>query len=127
MDKVVHTQNSNYTDIKKVLETLKDDYIEMWKKKDPVIHITERDIVSEIYSRLKDYCKEKGLHVHTEVKPKLDDNITTNKKGLPIIDVVILENKDEKNRQRTTFHNKAEQWRDELVEGDFDILDEIIS
>lgn len=90
-----NSQNSNYADIKDILETLKNDYIKMWEKKDPAIPITERDIVSEIYNRLKDYCKEKGLHVHTEVKPKLDDNITTNKKGLPIIDVVILENKDE--------------------------------
>ncbi len=58
--------------------------------------ITERDIVAEIYSKLKDFCAErKNLSVHCEIKPyelkpAYDKNDCEKLKGFPRIDIVIL-------------------------------------
>ena len=53
--------------------------------------ITERDIVAEIYFRLKTFCRENGLSVHCEIKPATDEDAEPKRLiRLPKIDVGIL-------------------------------------
>lgn len=62
---------------------------------DQDLPITERDIVSEIYSRLKSLLRGTGLSVHTEIKPAPSvESEPEILKSLPVIDVAILKNID---------------------------------
>lgn len=59
----------------------------------PSAPITERDIVSEIYCRLKNFCRNADLYPHTEIKPAPSENAEPSKlRRLPKIDVAILKN-----------------------------------
>jgi hypothetical protein len=53
--------------------------------------ITERDIVAEIYCRLKVFCNSRDLSVHCEIKPASDENVKPKQlRPLSRIDVGIL-------------------------------------
>jgi len=91
--------NADFEDIKLILLQLKSEYINGLMKSNlsADIHITERDIVSEVYYRLRLFCSNKNLSSHTEIKPA--PSISTeiaDLKRLPRIDNVILKNKGEK-------------------------------
>ena len=86
--------------MKRILEDLSSEYgnccsNDVKDVKDPNIPITERDIVSEIYSRLKVFCQKKKLYPHTEIKPasSIKQSVSNLKKS-PRIDVVILKNNE---------------------------------
>ncbi len=84
---------SDYEMIKSILTALRTEYISgcQLDKVDKNAPITERDIVAEIYCRLKVFCKSKGLSVHCEIKPAPNENAKPDQlKRLPKIDVVIL-------------------------------------
>jgi hypothetical protein len=55
----------------------------------------ERDIVAEIYCRLKNYCRNRELSAHCEIKPAPSENTEPAElKRLPKIDVGILSNEN---------------------------------
>jgi len=81
--------------VEEILSDLKEEYANSStvEKIDPTAPITERDIVSEIYCRLKNFCHRTGLYPHTEIKPAPSENTYPGElKKLPKIDVVILKN-----------------------------------
>jgi len=85
--------NEDFNAIECILSELQEEYISSWKQdkiNDPQAPITERDIVSEIYCRLKKFCHGKELSVHTEIKPVSDEKTREELKIIPRIDVVIL-------------------------------------
>ena len=60
---------------------------------DQRVPITERDIVAEIYRRLKEFYNNKKLSVHCEIKPAPNDNTKPEElRRLPRIDVGIITN-----------------------------------
>jgi hypothetical protein len=85
--------NSDFENIKSILSKLRSDYIsgchlDMFDEKTP---ITERDMVAEIYCRLKAFYSSSDLSVHCEIKPASSENAETDElKRLPKIDVGIL-------------------------------------
>ncbi len=87
--------NAQFREIKKILLKFKTEYESLYSFgiiKNPNTPITERDIVSELYCYLKQYCKGKKLSVHTEIKPAPSENVSREKlKKLPRIDLVILQ------------------------------------
>jgi hypothetical protein len=89
----VIAMNSDFEAIKSILSELRSDYIvgchlEEFNEKAP---ITERDIVAEIYCRVKNYCRNKELSAHCEIKPAPSDTVEPDElKRLPKIDVGIL-------------------------------------
>ncbi len=88
--------NTHYDEIKKILFNFKTEYKRLYSAGDvrnPDTPITERDIVSELYCKLKEYCKGKRISIHTEVKPAPSGNVSREQlKKLPKIDLVILQN-----------------------------------
>ncbi len=62
---------ATYSDIRKILENVRDQYRGLCKgdNYDPKLPISKRDLVSEIYCKLRPYCLENRLYIHTEVKP----------------------------------------------------------
>lgn len=91
--------NKDFDIIRATLTALKTDYISGCQNGviDPSMPITERDIVSEIYYRLIDFCKANNLQMHCEVKPATDDKMAPAQlKMLPRIDVSILTDKNGK-------------------------------
>ena len=87
--------NEHFNEVYHILSDLRADYGNLCPSgvKDPSTPITERDIVSEIYYRLKNFCVEKELYPHTEIKPAPSENAKREElKRLPKIDVVILKN-----------------------------------
>jgi hypothetical protein len=87
--------NNEFIKIKEILLELKKKYIEYVANGEyhPNVPITERDIVSEIYYRLKIYCKDKELNSHTEIKPVLSKSYELSLlKRLFRVDNVILKN-----------------------------------
>ena len=87
--------NEEYEKIKRILADLRSEYANLCSNdvKDPNTPITERDIVAEIYYRLKLFCEKKTLYPHTEIKPAFSRNLSIDElKKLPRIDVVILKN-----------------------------------
>jgi hypothetical protein len=87
--------NNDFQILKSILAELRLDYISLCDSDlcDQQAPITERDIVAEIYCRLKVFCKSRGLNVHCEIKPASNENVnTTEMKELPRIDVGILSN-----------------------------------
>jgi hypothetical protein len=91
--------NTDFEKIKSILLKLRSDYISGTKKNiiNPDTPITERDIVAEIYCRLKQFCQSNKLNVHCEIKPASSeyDEITI-LKHLPRIDIGILSNNNER-------------------------------
>jgi hypothetical protein len=89
--------NNDFEILKSILSELRSDYTSKCQL-DRINHeapITERDIVAEIYCRLKDFCKSKGLSVHCEIKPSPSENAEIELlKRLPKIDVGILSDID---------------------------------
>ena len=88
-----YAMNKDFQSIKSILRELRTGYISGCQQDaiDPTAPITERDIVAEIYCRLKIFCKSGGLYVHCEIKPAADDTMKPDQlKGLPKIDVGIL-------------------------------------
>ncbi|MDP3914201.1 MAG: hypothetical protein Q8R96_10750 [Bacteroidota bacterium] len=89
--------NSDFELVKSILAEIKSDYIsfcqyDLINENAPM---TERDIVAEIYCRLKGFCNSKGLNVHCEIKPAYNEDANRIElKKLPVIDVIILSNKD---------------------------------
>jgi len=89
--------NNDFEALKSLLSGLRSDYIagchlDIFDEKAP---ITERDIVAEIYCRLKNYCSNSDLSVHCEIKPASSENAETEElKRLPKIDVGIVSNKN---------------------------------
>lgn len=92
--------NNDFNEIAEILDKLRLDYVSAYKLDiiDQNAPITERDIVAEIYCRLKVFCEGKGLNVHCEIKPAPDKEIGKVKskhlRCLPKIDVGILRNID---------------------------------
>jgi hypothetical protein len=87
--------NQDFEKIKEIILQLKEEYISKVanNKFHPTIPVTERDIVSELYYRLKQYCETKELFSHTEMKAALNKNTPTSElKKLFRIDNVILKN-----------------------------------
>ena len=80
--------------IKNILSELCSDYSSLCKldRIDQKAPITERDIVAEIYSRLKVFCNsQKGLSTHCEIKPSSSEDAKIEElKRLPRIDIAIL-------------------------------------
>jgi len=78
--------NNDFDILKSILSDLRSDYISGCQMNtiDQKSPITERDIVAEIYCRLKGFCNEKGLSVHCEIKPATGENAE--------VDVGILSN-----------------------------------
>lgn len=91
--------NTDFEEIKLILLQLKSEYIKGVENNSitPNMPITERDIVAEIYYRLKSLCIGKNLSTHCEIKhapSKLSDASIL--KTLPRIDNVILKDIGEK-------------------------------
>jgi len=105
--------NNDFEAIKNILSEIRAEYISCFQRNEtdyseigfnnPRTLITERDIVAEIYCRLKEFCNDKDLSVHTEIKP-VDRTISVydedelkalkeELKKLPRIDIVILSGK----------------------------------
>ncbi len=88
--------NTHYDQIKKILFNFRAEYNGLYSTGDVSnsnTPITERDIVSELYCSLKEYCKGKKISIHTEIKPAPSENISREHlKKLPKIDLVILQN-----------------------------------
>lgn len=94
------TMNNDYEAIKEILSKIRAEYISCFQRNEidnseivfnnPRTLITERDIVAEIYCRLKEFCDGKDLRVHTEIKPVFDEKEIKDLKLLPRIDIVIL-------------------------------------
>jgi len=98
--------NADFEDIKFILLQIKSEYINGFINSNisANIHITERDIVSEVYYRLKLFCSNKNLSSHTEIKPAPSKSSeASDLKRLPRIDNVILKNKGEKIWIQDTF------------------------
>lgn len=92
--------NPDYKQIEDILLQVKSKYIEQSSNEmyNPNVAVTERDIVSELYSRLKDFCNGKKLYSHTEIKAAPDRNTPLDVlKKLKRIDNVILKNIGEQN------------------------------
>lgn len=89
--------NSDFEIIKSILSELRLEYISFCRNDiiEEKVPITERDIVAEIYSRLKIFCNNKEFAVHCEIKPApSEDAVAEELKRLPRIDVGILSNKN---------------------------------
>ena len=87
--------NKDFKEIEKIILKLKDEYIRMVSENtfNPNIPVTERDIVSELYWRLKNFSQGKDLYSHTEIKPAPNKFTERAKlKRLSRIDNVILMN-----------------------------------
>jgi len=85
--------NKEFKQINSILHELKSEYAFSCSTEafDPNQPITERDIVSEIYCRLKSHFRNTELSVHTEIKPAPSvASKPETLKNLPKIDVVIL-------------------------------------
>lgn len=107
--------NKDFESIRGILEELRVEYAKQcpFDMDDPSAPITERDIVAEIRQRLKPFCFSKGYHVHCEIKPATDENISTKEmKTLPRIDVVILSNK-----KHATWISAAKTLQDKYHRG----------
>ena len=88
--------NKDFEAIKSVLSELRSDYIAKCHLDilDENAPITERDIVADIYCRLKNNFYDRDLSVHCEIKPASSENAQTEElRRLPKIDVGILSNK----------------------------------
>jgi hypothetical protein len=89
--------NDDVVTIKNILDELRSEYAACCPLDvdDPEVPITERDIVAEIRSRLKAFCRSRGYQVHCEVKPAPDSGIGPERmRTLPRVDVVVLCNKN---------------------------------
>lgn len=89
----ITSMNSDFENIKSILSELRSDYISGCHLNtfDEKLPITERDIVAEIYCKLKVFCSNSDLSVHCEIKPAPSENAKTEElKRLPKIDVGIL-------------------------------------
>jgi hypothetical protein len=109
------TMNNDFEIVKSILSKLRSDYISGCKLDimDQNAPITERDIVAEIYCRLKDFCSKNGLSVHCEIKPATDEDAKTEHlKRLPKIDVGILSNINER-----TWISSAMKLQDKYNKG----------
>jgi len=89
--------NEDFDQIKRCILDLKEEYRQgaTTDKINPELPITERDIVSEIYYRLKIFCRGKELFSHTEIRPT--SSLVTNKeysRSTDRIDNVILKNNE---------------------------------
>ena len=87
--------NEHFKIVEGILSDLKEKYVNSCTAEivDPTAPITERDIVSEIYCRLKNFCHSADLYPHTEIKPAPSESIDPGElRRLPQIDVVILKN-----------------------------------
>jgi hypothetical protein len=85
--------NNEFVQIKRILHDLKSEYaiLSCGDEFDPNLPITERDIVSEIYCRLKFHFLKTELSVHTEIRPVPSVSSEPEElKRLPRIDVAIL-------------------------------------
>jgi hypothetical protein len=85
--------NEQFERIRSILSDLRADYIRLCEPNivNPNIPTTERDIVSEIYCRLKKALEGMDLYAHTEIKPIfLADPHKRNSKTT--IDVAVLKN-----------------------------------
>jgi len=84
--------NKDFDNIKSILLRLRSDYIsgvqiDEINQDSP---ITERDIVAELYYRLRDFYKNSNFNVHCEIKPTPSENENIhNLRRLPRIDVGI--------------------------------------
>jgi len=107
--------NEDFEAIKAILVELRSDYSTSCQQDavDPFAPITERDIVAEIYCRLRGLCRMKGLHVHCEIKPATNENIGTDQlKRLPKIDVGILAE-----RNGRSWLTSAIKLQDKIIRG----------
>lgn len=110
--------NADFEEIKSILLQIKSDYINGYVN-NKNIHITERDIVSEIYYRLELFCLNKNLASHTEIKPvpSISSEISDLKR-LPRIDNVILRNIGEKTWLSDAI-NLQDKYKKGLIEARF--------
>jgi hypothetical protein len=113
--------NSDFEEIKSILLQLKLDY-EKWNGNseiNAITPITERDIVAEIYCRLKSFCNERNLSTHCEIKPapSILSDISVLKR-LPRIDNVILKDIGEK-RWISHAMNFQDKYKKGLIEARF--------
>jgi hypothetical protein len=87
--------NEHFEIVEGILSDVKEEYLNLSTAEivDPTAPITERDIVSDIYCRLKKFCHSADLYPHTEIKPAPCENTDPSElRRLPKIDVVILRN-----------------------------------
>jgi hypothetical protein len=87
--------NDDFSKIHEILGQLKADYAAQSPGDvvSPEAPVTERDIVAEIRARLLPFCRERGLHVHCEMKAVPADAADQEAlRTLPRIDVAILAN-----------------------------------
>jgi hypothetical protein len=87
------SMNRDFNNIKAILTGIRSNYAALCHPDiiDPSGPVTERDIVAEIYGVLKDFCRSRKLHVHCEMKPANNEDMSQEElKKLPKIDVVIL-------------------------------------
>ncbi|MBK8806256.1 MAG: hypothetical protein IPO21_06300 [Bacteroidales bacterium] len=112
--------NLDFEEIKSILLEIKSDYINgLNSEKKASIYITERDIVSEIFNRLKLYCSNRNLSSHTEIKPvPSQSSEISDLKRLPRIDNVILQNKGEKTWKSDAI-NFQDKYKKGLIEARF--------
>jgi len=107
--------NEEFEEIKSILLRLRSDYIAGYRSNmiNENTPITERDIVAEIYSRIKSYFQNKHLYPHCEIKPASTERDHISKlKRLPRIDVGVLEDKGEK-----TWISSAIKLQDKYKKG----------
>jgi len=113
--------NQDFNIVKSILSDLKSDYASRCQLDliDQNAPITERDLVAEIYCRLKDFCTSKNLNVHCEIKPASDETDNTFQlKRLPKIDVGILTNFDD-NTWISSAIMLQEKYQKGLIEARF--------
>jgi hypothetical protein len=89
--------NTDFEAIKSILLEIKSDYIKGFSQNEinENTPITERDIIAEIYCRLKLFCLSKKLYKHCEIKPTTGETDAIDYK-LERIDNVILNDIGEK-------------------------------
>jgi hypothetical protein len=110
--------NKDFDNIKSVLLKVRSDYIS-GVQIDEINHdspITERDIVAELYYRLRQIYSNSNLNVHCEIKPASSENDSNHRlRKLPRIDVGILTVNDNK-----LWISSAKKIQDRYKKGQFE-------
>lgn len=110
--------NKDFDNIKSVLLRLRSDYISSVQidEINQDSPITERDIVAELYYRLRQIYSNSNLNVHCEIKPASSENDSNHiLRKLPRIDVGILTVNDNK-----LWISSAKKIQDRYKKGQFE-------
>ena len=110
--------NQHFKEIRRILEGLKSKYASFCGDdvESPEAPVTERDIVAEIYQRLKAFRPLKGYQVHCEIKPASSRSCSAEElKSLPRVDVVVLSDK-----RGASWLAEAKELQDKFSKGEIE-------